>query len=84
MSNGRYCYRVTVHDNSRLGGPMGTETTKVIKSRVHETHRLAMAWAKEQQNTYCGHSHRYSAIAGSGLTDLGTIGIEVQRERIHG
>ena len=84
MSNGRYCYRVTIHDHSGLGGPMGTETTKVIKTRVHETHRLAMAWTKEQRDIHCGHAYRYAEIKGSGLTDLGPIGIEIERERIHG
>lgn len=81
MSNGKWVYRVTILNNQHLG-PMGLEAS-VIRTRVHETHRLAMAWAKEQQDIHCSRSYRYYEIRGSGLTDLGPIGIEVQRERIH-
>jgi hypothetical protein len=85
VSNGKYVYRVTLHDHSNLGGNMGSETTKVILTKVFETHRLAMAYAKQLQVRHCKHTSwaRDKILDANGLTDLGSVGIEVKRERVY-
>lgn len=81
MSNGKYVYRVTVLNNQHLG-PMGLEA-QVIKTGVYYSHRVAIARAKDQRDLYGRRTCRDKEIKPLGETDLGTISIEITRERFH-
>jgi hypothetical protein len=72
---------IQVEDLSRLGGPMGTETTTVIDVRVAESLAVAKRWvAKDARRRHLAGPIEWNDR--SLYVDLGSVGYDLSRCRV--